>query len=188
MRVFLYARVPQQISGTGDDVFSAVQTFFQHLDVHVEASITDGAAAAAAAATPSTFPPPLQPSSSFTTTSPHHRSLSTKLNSSSSSAPSSPKTQKRDIRAPASAGTPPPPPSLPADSLPFFSHTYNSRGKDAEPMIFEHEKAYCCLFPLVIPVCKYHVGMERKDSGYSFIHLCSICKDASSATTTLVQL
>lgn len=161
MRVYLYARIPHPISGTGDDVFSAVQTFFQHLDVHVEASITDGAVSAV----PSTFPPPLQPSSSFTTTaSPHHRSLSTKLNSSSSSAPSSPKTQKRDIRAPASAGTPP----LPTDSLPFFSHTYNSRGKDAEPMIFEHEKAYCCLFPLVIPVCKYLLCRYKKQ-GYSFI-------------------
>ncbi|KAI7887429.1 hypothetical protein K492DRAFT_232888 [Lichtheimia hyalospora FSU 10163] len=163
VRVFLYARVPHQISGVGDDVFTAVQTFFQHLDVHVEASITDGAVVAAV---PSTFPPPLQPSSSFTTASPHHRSLSTKLNSSSSSAPSSPKTQKRDIRAPVPAGTPPPPP--PADSLPFFSHTYNSRGKDTEPIIFEHEKAYCCLFPLVIPVLYVKTRAQQPQLLFNF--------------------
>ncbi|CAO3596461.1 unnamed protein product [Absidia cylindrospora] len=67
----------------------------------------------------------------------HQRTLSKQI-STLSSAPSSPQLSKRDQSRPGS------------ETLPFFSHTYNS--KDPEPMVFEHNQAHCCLFPVDIPI------------------------------------
>ncbi|KAI9319872.1 TRAPP trafficking subunit Trs65-domain-containing protein [Dichotomocladium elegans] len=111
--VYLYARVAHQHTGKGDGVAEAIDSFFNSLDVHVEASITDPQLTNVA--------PAMQASSSF-----------------------SPQLQHR---GPASAGTGQPP-----DSFPFFTHTYSSRGKDAEPIFFEWDEAYCCLYPLTISV------------------------------------
>ncbi|KAI8144330.1 TRAPP trafficking subunit Trs65-domain-containing protein [Fennellomyces sp. T-0311] len=148
LRVYLHARIPHQLAGTGDEVQQTVTTFFNQLDVHLETSIVDSNPHSQ----PGAIPPPLQPSSSFSSSSFHPRSISSKWNP-SSSAPSSPKTHKRELssgpRGLASAGTPPAPTE---STLPFFSHTYNSRGKDPEPMVFEHDEAYCCIYSLTVPI------------------------------------
>ncbi|KAG2217497.1 hypothetical protein INT45_012615 [Circinella minor] len=154
LKIYLYARIPHQLAGTGDEVQQAIDTFYNQLDVHLETSIVDSAPHPQ----PGAIPPPLQPSSSFSSSSFHHRSISQKLgNNPSSSAPSSPKAHKRELsygqRGPMSAGIQPPQqPHEQSASLPFFSHTYNSRGKDPEPVIFEHEEAYCCIYSLTVPI------------------------------------
>ena len=117
---------------------------------------------------PAAVPPPLQPSSSFSSSF-HHRSISQKLgNNPSSSAPSSPKAHKRELsygqRGPMSAGIQPSQQSHEqSTALPFFSHTYNSRGKDPEPIIFEHEEAYCCIYSLTVPICKEGSNLKKKE-------------------------
>jgi hypothetical protein len=120
LRVYLYASIPHQITGTGDDISEAVQIFFNQLDIHIESSVIDNT------------PPP--PSSTN-----HQRTLSKQITN-LSSAPSSPQLNKRDQNRPG------------PESLPFFSHTYNS--KDPEPTVFEHNQAHCCLFPVDIPIGK----------------------------------
>ncbi|KAI9499058.1 TRAPP trafficking subunit Trs65-domain-containing protein [Zychaea mexicana] len=149
LKVYLYARIPHQLAGTGDEVQQTINTFFNQLDVHLETSIVDSNPHPQ----PAAVPPPLQPSSSFSSSF-HHRSITQKWNP-SSSAPSSPKTHKRELsmgqRGPMSAGTPPQQPAN-ESALPFFSHTYNSRGKDPEPIVFEHEEAYCCIYSLTVPI------------------------------------
>ncbi|KAI9255160.1 TRAPP trafficking subunit Trs65-domain-containing protein [Phascolomyces articulosus] len=151
LKVYLYARIPHQLAGTGDEVQQAIDTFFNQLDVHLETSIVDSGPHPQ----PAAVPPPLQPSSSFSSSSFHHRSISQKWNP-SSSAPSSPKSHKRELsygqRGPMSAGPQPPHQQQEQSALPFFSHTYNSRGKDPEPVIFEHEEAYCCIYTLTVPI------------------------------------
>lgn len=136
MRVYLLAKVPHHIAGTGADVVEAVHTFFEHLDVQVEASIVDSAGNVAGAF------PPLQTSSSFSTL--HHRSLSQKW-APSISAPSSPQMANAAARGPMSA------PVQGDISLPFFSHTY-SRDKDPDVIIQDTADAYCCLYPLSLPI------------------------------------
>ncbi|SAM00026.1 hypothetical protein [Absidia glauca] len=116
LRVYLYASLPHHITGTGNDISEAVQTFYNQLDIHIEASVVDTAAHPAPA-------------------SGHQRTVSKQL-STLSSAPSSPQLNKREQSRP--------------ETLPFFSHTYNS--KDPEPMIFEHDQTHCCLFPVDIPI------------------------------------
>ncbi|CAO3648534.1 unnamed protein product [Cunninghamella echinulata] len=121
LRVYLYARIPQQITGSGDEISSAIRLFFNQLDIHIESSIID------ATANINPF------NSTTTTTTTPQRTISKQMASFSS---------KREQPRP--GGGP--------ESLPFFSHTYNSRGKDVEPILFEHEQAYCSLFPIDIPI------------------------------------
>lgn len=136
LKIYLLARVPYQISGTGDDVRDTIRSFFNQLDVHVEASNLDGSSAQPPTALP--FSPSLQ-----------HRSLSTKL---TSSAPSSPKMhhKRENSRGPFTATT-----ATAPESLPFFSQTFNTRGNDAEPIFYEQDEAYCCLYPFIIPIREF---------------------------------
>ncbi|KAI8077782.1 TRAPP trafficking subunit Trs65-domain-containing protein [Halteromyces radiatus] len=120
LRIYLYASIPQQVTGTGEEIMEAVRLFYNQLDIHIEASVIDS----------TTTIPTTQPTK-------HQRTIS-KQTSTQSSAPSSPQLNKRD---PVRGGS---------ESLPFFSHTYNS--KDPEPMIFQHNQAHCCLFPVDIPI------------------------------------
>ncbi|KAI8073965.1 TRAPP trafficking subunit Trs65-domain-containing protein [Gongronella butleri] len=129
LRVYLYARLPTTVTGSGQEVVDAVHHFFQQLDIHMEASIQDlplgtpNAGAFTAAHVPTVAP-----------------SSSTPL-SAMSSAPSSPQLTKRD-----------PAQQQRMEIPPFFSHTYNGRGQDPEPMLFEHENAQCGLFPIDVPI------------------------------------
>ncbi|KAI8388018.1 TRAPP trafficking subunit Trs65-domain-containing protein [Radiomyces spectabilis] len=126
LRVYLFARLPAHIAGAGDEeVASAVQSFFKQLDVHIDASMTDA-----------TF--------QTNTSSPiQHRSVSLKHSSSTSlSNASSPKLPQHKVDT--SRG--------PVDAPFFYSHTYSSRGDDQECITAEENNAYCCLFPLTIPI------------------------------------
>ncbi|ORX62534.1 hypothetical protein DM01DRAFT_1297191 [Hesseltinella vesiculosa] len=93
----------------------------------------------------------------------HHSSLSnasaasTAL-SAASSAPTSPQLTKRDVGRPNT--------ELP----PFYSHTYNGRGQDPDPLFFEHDQAHCCLFPIDIPI----VYMKSRGNAPGLAIHCSI--------------
>lgn len=80
LRVYLYASIPHHITGTGIDISEAVQTFYNQLDIHIEASVIDTAANAISAGG-------------------HQRTVSKQL-SNLSSAPSSPQLNKREQSRP----------------------------------------------------------------------------------------
>ncbi|KAI8339484.1 TRAPP trafficking subunit Trs65-domain-containing protein [Chlamydoabsidia padenii] len=80
LRVYLYASIPHHITGTGVDISEAIRTFYNQLDIHVEASVID------------TIP-------QQTTTSSHQRTVSKQL-ATMTSAPSSPQLNKRDQNRP----------------------------------------------------------------------------------------
>lgn len=163
----------------------AVHAFYNQLDVHLEASILDGTQNAGSAA--AAGPPPLQPSSSFSS-SLHHRSLSSKV-APSSSAPSSPKMHKREAsRGGGGAGSMSAGTGAVPETLPFFSHTYNSRGKDAKPTIFEWDQAYCCLYPLVVPIRKCTFALYSRQNIELICQgddMQSLCKDPEPESAAL---
>lgn len=180
LKVYLVGRVPYQLAGNGDNVRETLRTFFNQLDVHLEASNLDGTATG-------TTPPSSNPTSSTFSPSLHHRSLSTKLTSStssSSSAPNSPKMHHRreNSRGPftATATTAP-------ESLPFFSHTFNSQGNDAEPIFYEQDEEYCCLYPFIVPIRKsWYVNMSCM--GLVTTGIKSLCQDSQYKSSVIYYM
>ncbi|KAL0094466.1 TRAPP trafficking subunit Trs65-domain-containing protein [Phycomyces blakesleeanus] len=130
LTVYLLARIPHQVTGTGDEVTEAVRSFYSQLDVHVEASIVDSHSANA---------------SQRNTQSKYASSLP----STPSSVPTSPRmTVTHKHEGPRNAASP----HLPNEPLPFFTHTYNSQSKDLEMTMAEYEQGHCCIYPLSIPI------------------------------------
>ncbi|KAI9468945.1 MAG: TRAPP trafficking subunit Trs65-domain-containing protein [Benjaminiella poitrasii] len=131
LQTYLFSAIPKHVAGAGDEVKEAIHSFYNQLEITIEATFLD---------------------TSITATSQHYNGGMPQLNRSSSattqsSLPTSPKMgsnlshqQQQQRHAMADMATP------------FFTQAYNRNNKNAELILFEYDDSFCCLYPMIIPI------------------------------------
>ncbi|RUP43588.1 hypothetical protein BC936DRAFT_136973, partial [Jimgerdemannia flammicorona] len=129
IRTYVHVRLPKESPGEGTEptiTLAVAETFFAQLDIHIEAAMADSATL--------TYNPPQQTPAGYRLPSRPNSSAPT------SPRPASAQLHKRDS------------PKGPLENVPFYAHTYNPKTKDSEPMVFQREGSWSCLYPLMVPV------------------------------------